>query len=379
MGSSAPPPISNAAAPSMPGLRRVLEAIEDRLDIKGRCRISLHSLNAADRTFRVIDYVGTSLFENGVVLPIPAATQIAIPAAGDVYGENHLSDDPRFDRELDRVIKHLGFTSSCSVPLLLGRTPVGVLCVSSRRTAVHPGEVLACVDSFGPDLTLAAQESTRSASPPVALICHQDAIVGDWVSRVLNDRFGYTSMTFDSAEVATDFVRASSVPVQLVVCESFFGEIGLPGFIGRLRALRPHAPVMIMASSDSPLSVELARRSGADAYVARKAGVDGLIAAIDGCRSGFPVALGRATDDDRSTPLTRQECILLLRLEEGKTFAQIAREMRISVATAKGYARSLFAKFSAHSRAETVFEARRLGVIDYLRAGGSAAFVPAGK
>jgi DNA-binding CsgD family transcriptional regulator len=61
--------------------------------------------------------------------------------------------------------------------------------------------------------------------------------------------------------------------------------------------------------------------------------------------------------------LTRRERELLPLLERGLRFKQIAGELAISEPTAKGYARDMFRKLGASSRAEAVFEARRLGLI----------------
>jgi DNA-binding CsgD family transcriptional regulator len=61
--------------------------------------------------------------------------------------------------------------------------------------------------------------------------------------------------------------------------------------------------------------------------------------------------------------LTRREEDVLRLLELGLRFKQVALELGISEATAKGYARDLFRKLAVTSRAEAVFEARRLGVL----------------
>jgi DNA-binding CsgD family transcriptional regulator len=61
--------------------------------------------------------------------------------------------------------------------------------------------------------------------------------------------------------------------------------------------------------------------------------------------------------------LTRRERELLPLLETGLRFKQIAHELSIGEPTAKGYARDMFRKLGVSSRAEAVFEARRLGLL----------------
>jgi DNA-binding CsgD family transcriptional regulator len=69
--------------------------------------------------------------------------------------------------------------------------------------------------------------------------------------------------------------------------------------------------------------------------------------------------------DDAPPPphLRPRERDLLPLLESGLRFKQIARELSISEPTAKGYGRDLFRKLDVSSRAEAVFEARRLGLL----------------
>ena len=73
----------------------------------------------------------------------------------------------------------------------------------------------------------------------------------------------------------------------------------------------------------------------------------------------------RPTEDVQLVPaLTRRERELLGLLDEGLRFKQIGAALGISETTAKGYARSLFRKLDVTSRAEVVFEARRVGLLD---------------
>jgi DNA-binding CsgD family transcriptional regulator len=89
---------------------------------------------------------------------------------------------------------------------------------------------------------------------------------------------------------------------------------------------------------------------------------DARCAALDTAAAGLAALLW---PEDAPPPphLTRRERQLLPLLETGLRFKQIARELSISEPTAKGYARDMFRKLGVSSRAEAVFEARRLGLI----------------
>jgi DNA-binding CsgD family transcriptional regulator len=62
-------------------------------------------------------------------------------------------------------------------------------------------------------------------------------------------------------------------------------------------------------------------------------------------------------------PLTTRERELLVLLEEGLRFKQVALLLRISEATAKTHGRNLFRKLGASSRAEAVHLAREAGLL----------------
>jgi DNA-binding CsgD family transcriptional regulator len=67
---------------------------------------------------------------------------------------------------------------------------------------------------------------------------------------------------------------------------------------------------------------------------------------------------------ERHPHLTRRERELLVDLDRGLRFKQIAVRMGISQTTVKGYARALFEKLDSHSRSEAVYEARLRGLLD---------------
>jgi DNA-binding CsgD family transcriptional regulator len=89
---------------------------------------------------------------------------------------------------------------------------------------------------------------------------------------------------------------------------------------------------------------------------------DGRCAVLDDAAGSLASLLWPA-DAPPPPHLTRRERELLPLLETGLRFKQIAHELSITEPTAKGYARDMFRKLGASSRAEAVFEARRLGLL----------------
>jgi len=153
----------------------------------------------------------------------------------------------------------------------------------------------------------------------------------------------------------------------VVVCDTAFDGVPVDSFLASLRSRGTNSPALVLAGTDSPMSRSLARQGGAAAYLARSAGVERLAAAIRDLIAGelaglHPGAPGPEEESEIARP-TRQEARILVLLERGLRFKQIALELDISESTAKGYARNLFAKLGAHSRAEAVYIARNRGLL----------------
>jgi DNA-binding NarL/FixJ family response regulator len=174
-------------------------------------------------------------------------------------------------------------------------------------------------------------------------------------------------------------VERAAQQIDVVVCDSLFGEGRTHSFLRQLRLMGVSAPALVLDSYESPFGHHVAMRSGAAGYVRRCEGPAGLVNAVRRLRAGETVGLSERLSGGRAAEsaehLTAQECKLLLLLERGLRFKQIAVEMSICESTAKSYARNVFAKLDVHSRAEAVYEARRQGLLDLLHAGARTATV----
>ncbi len=201
---------------------------------------------------------------------------------------------------------------------------------------------------------------------PRVLVCHGDAFVAHGIARLLEHALGAeVTLCLDPREEPDP----AAPPPEVVVCDSFFAD----GHPGRFLRDPEDTAALVVATNDSPLSRDLARRGGATAYGVLADGADALVATVRGLLRSegapTPAPPNRTRAPDRPTHLTAQESRVLLLLERGLRFKQVAAELSITEATAKGHARALFAKLGAHSRGEAVYEARRLGVLDFLRGG----------
>jgi two-component system response regulator DevR len=328
-------------------------------------RISLHAVDPIRRSFRVIAGAGADLLANGTELPLNTSTQVMVPADGRVFRSPLFGED--FDRVLDRLVYDMGFRSGCSVPLLDSGRVVGALCVSSRVRDLSCDPVAAALElaSVSIGAAVAAQTATDALR---VLVCHEDALVAEGMARILEHALAVEAKVCTTPEDAQRHCEVAGRRLDSIVCDSFFCDGRVHSFLRELRIAGTSAPALVVASSDSPLGRSLALRSGAAAYAARSDGPTAIVEAVRNLAAGQTSGLA-APPDGPEEHLTPQEARVLLALERGLRFKQIALDMGIGETTAKGYARNLFAKLGVHSRGEAVYEAGRLGMLEFLRGG----------
>jgi DNA-binding NarL/FixJ family response regulator len=338
---------------------RVLESVRSQLAID---RLSVHSIDPAKQSFRVVGSVGEGLLIPGTELPTGASSQIDAAADGRVFRSSAFAADPGFDRAIDRLCYQLGFRSGCSLPLYGAGQIVGALGATCQSESLDCDALLTRLAEVSSRIALALHGGQARLR---VLVCHEDEFLSTGVARILEQALDADVTIGDtSGAILEHGVR----PFDAIVCDSFFDRGRLPRFLRDLRAAGSSAPVLVVAASDTALSREQARLGEADDYGALDEGSAGIVARVrelvaGRARAPLPAGVGHPRDEAH---LTAQESRVLLLLERGLRFKQIAVELSISEATAKGHARALFVKLGAHSRGEAVYAARRLGVLDFL-------------
>lgn len=354
-----------AADSSRSGLEESLSLFCEHLEID---RISLHAVDEPG-TFRVVGSAGREILADGTELPLETSTQVLVPARGTVFRAGRFEEwEEGFDRPLDHLVMDMGYRSGCSIPLFMGSRPIATLCASSHSTALDPDPVLEAMYEASAAITLAL--SRNEASDARVLICMDDELLAQGIARVIESTALVSVETFSSAQALAESGRAGE-PCEVVVCDVSFDGEPVDSFLDSLRSSGTSSPALVLATRDSPMSRSLARQGGAAAYVARSSGVDGLVTTIRHLIAGdparFPLPAEADISEEPEIPrLTGQEAKILVLLERGLRFKQIALELGISESTTKGYARNLFAKLGAHSRSEAVHIARNRGLLDFL-------------
>jgi DNA-binding NarL/FixJ family response regulator len=154
-------------------------------------------------------------------------------------------------------------------------------------------------------------------------------------------------------------------------------DVRMPGMDGieacaRIRQLAPDAIIIMMTSFDDEDLLRRAVAAGASGYLLKNVRAAQLIVALRAARQGLPamspelLSILRARSEPAGPTsdfpaLTTREVEVLDQLYLGRSNAQIAAQLSLSVSAVKMYVHALMAKFEAQSRLETIARARAAG------------------
>jgi DNA-binding NarL/FixJ family response regulator len=156
-------------------------------------------------------------------------------------------------------------------------------------------------------------------------------------------------------------------------------DLRMPGLTGieatrRGVAHRPETAVLILTMFDDD-SVFAAMRAGARGYLLKDATLGDLVRAVTAAHHGeaiFSPAIAQrlirhfarnrpARDAGPFPELTDREREILLLIVRGRTNADIAVELRLTVKTVRNYVSNVLVKLQVHDRSQAVAKAREAG------------------
>ncbi len=161
-------------------------------------------------------------------------------------------------------------------------------------------------------------------------------------------------------------------------------DISMPGLsgldaIGQIRKAVPHAKIVMLTHHEGQSFVEQALRAGAEGYLSKDSDEAELLVAIEAVHRGDPyvspkVAVGLVNQMRGSTlgephpasplaSLTAREREVFQLLALGKSNKDVARELKMSLGTARKHRENLQRKLDCHSAAELARLAIREGLL----------------
>jgi len=137
--------------------------------------------------------------------------------------------------------------------------------------------------------------------------------------------------------------------------------------VRHIRALDPHARVIVLTTYDADEDIARALQAGAKAYVLKDISADALIACIHDVLAGktyvAPAVAAKLAERVTRIQLTPRELSTLRLMADGKANKEIAADLGISERTVKTHLGHLFEKLGVTSRTEAVKVATRRGLV----------------
>jgi FixJ family two-component response regulator len=204
-----------------------------------------------------------------------------------------------------------------------------------------------------------------SSTAPIVHIVDDDKSFRTSVQRLV-ELSGYRSAVYESG---TDLL--ARLPKEEPGCVLL--DLNMPGLDGlnlqdRLATLRPHLPIVFLTGYGNVSSTVRAMKAGAEDFLEKSASTSDLLSAIEAAMRRYQRFASQHERIEmlrqRVASLTRREAIVFHLIVRGKRNKQVAYELGTTERTVKAHRRSIMEKLEAHSLAEAVSIAERLGMID---------------
>lgn len=188
----------------------------------------------------------------------------------------------------------------------------------------------------------------------------------------------YLGLVADFTAVgAVDTAEAALVHVAERAPDMVLLDVSMPRMDGieaarRIHELAPQTAIIMLTSFDDDDLLRRALAAGATGYLLKNVRAAQLIVALRAARHGMPAMSPELLSSLRLQapqpgapvelpPLTRRETEVLEHLYAGRSNAQVAAAMSLSLSTVKMHVHTLMTKFGTQSRLETIARARESG------------------
>jgi len=170
-------------------------------------------------------------------------------------------------------------------------------------------------------------------------------------------------------EVSVDEVGTGPEAIEKVKSGAYDAvllDISMPGMgglevLGRMKALRPALPVLVVSMHDEEVYAVRALKSGASGYITKKSAPNELLEAIRKIQGGSRYVsasladlLLSETEEPLHQSLSDREFLVMKMICAGKPLKEIAMKMSISPKTISTYRSRLLRKLRLKSTAEVV-------------------------
>jgi DNA-binding NarL/FixJ family response regulator len=209
---------------------------------------------------------------------------------------------------------------------------------------------------------------TTSNSEPTLLVLDGESVWLRAVERVAEDA-GFTTTTTNSEGEALRLLERGGFHLVMFGVDAVGGSLSWTQLLSRSKKLAPGARFILVGDEEDEQFVRRALEAGVDAYLTRRVEPEDLVFAIRQVLAPamylvWPfVGSRRWSENDAARPfgLTRRESEALDLVAQGRSNAEIARELGITEQTVKGHLWRLYRKLGVANRADAARWAERAG------------------
>ncbi|MCK8516515.1 response regulator transcription factor [Methylonatrum kenyense] len=174
-----------------------------------------------------------------------------------------------------------------------------------------------------------------------------------------------------------EFIVHRETSLDLILLDLFMSGGDWPTVIEEIRGLRPHTPLVVISSSDSPRDAERAMAAGCCGFIPKALGKDEILNSLRlilSCGVNVTPRVGEAKDKsdgsgvrlgidgvrERVSQLTPRQNDVLQELRDGKSNKLIARKLNMTEGTVKLHVAAILRQTGVANRTQAAILAHKL-------------------
>jgi DNA-binding NarL/FixJ family response regulator len=207
-----------------------------------------------------------------------------------------------------------------------------------------------------------------SSDSPAILVLDVQSVWLLAVERIASEA-GFRATVTSSVPDALRLLRRGGFALVVIGIEGGREKLGWTRLLGQAKKLAPGAKFILVGDDEDSTVVQSAFEAGADAYVTKRVEPEDLVFAIRQVLAPalylvWPFVGSRKSTtrtSDRLLGLTRRESEVLDLIAQGRSNAEIARELQITEQTVKGHLWRLYRKLGVSNRTAAARWAEKAG------------------
>jgi DNA-binding NarL/FixJ family response regulator len=210
------------------------------------------------------------------------------------------------------------------------------------------------------------------AHPLTVLVVDDHAIFADLLAMALDAQPDFTCIG-TAASVAKALTIVDELRPDVVLMDVRLGDGDGVAATAELTAMYPDLRVVVLTAHTDTALMQRAADAGACCLLPKDGSLSDMLHALRSSRQGglvvHPALLKSLVksqpraNKDYLPPLTRRERDVLAMLADGSDTRAIAKSLKLSINTCRGYVNSLLVKLGAHSQLEAVVIATNHGLV----------------